>query len=90
MNKENDMLKRKLRILMFLCQIAQKLRRPQEFFNIINLLTMCRSYKGHMTILKRLRMPILADYLITVDKYLCSWGLFDFYQSNLNWKHGMY
>lgn len=57
---------------MFLLQIAQKLRRPQEFFNIINLLTMCRSYKGQMNVLGRLQTPILTDCLITVDKYLCS------------------
>lgn len=90
MNKECAMLKTKLRILMFLCQIAQKLKTPQEFFNIINLLTMCGSYKGQTNVLEGLRMPILTDCPITVDKYLCSWGLFDFYQSKLNWKHGMY
>lgn len=90
MNKEHAMLKRKLRILMFICQIAQKLRTAQNFVSINNLLTMCRSYKGQMNVLGRLRMPILPDCPITVDKYLCSWGLFDFYQSKLNWKHGMY
>lgn len=90
MNKEYAMLKTKLRILMFLCQIAQKLKTPQEFFNIINLLTMCGSYKGQMNVLKGPRMPILTDCPITVDKYLCSWRLLDFYQSKLNWKHGMY
>lgn len=75
---------------MVLCQIAQKLRTPQEFFNVISLVTMCRSYKGQMSVLERPRMPILTDCPITVDKYLCFWGLFDFYQGKLNWKHGMY
>lgn len=42
-NKAYAMLKRKVRVLMFLCQIAKKLIPPQEFSNIVNLLTMCRS-----------------------------------------------